>query len=1310
MKNVLKKILSVLLVAVLLFSTLPLSASAAERPHSAETEIREFNGHYYQCFSEPKISWAEAKARCERMGGHLATISSQEENDFIELLGKELKAPSSLIGFRILYYWIGGIKSNDEWKWITGEPFKFTHWQEGYPDNKWGNHAEEDRLMFQQLKGEWDDLSSEFTNMPAIPGVSDVQKGLGYICEWESPPQYYTIKNQIGNINLGPYAVKGATINILGNEIPLINIEASVKMDIGNMKIISDINSGTVQVLLGFDQGASANIEAGNDPSYWRNSYQEVKSMYQDLTGQRVDTTRLWNRYSALRGKLKKSNTTNMVINVNSDLAGYIEFKRRGNSLVFSEGGIMASFDANTSLRSYYGPCYVCLGLGVGADGTLSFTCENNKVNPQITISPSFTVSAGGGIGTRTTYAELDAYGTLEATIATAQQTPFRAGVDLGVMWSGYIIGKQIFNGSHSFAKMELYPNFGAPYAANYCLTPGLDASNSNEYEQTLNSAGTINRGYTNTASVYKRTALYSVARNSNTAEFTKENVYPLNEQTLVRFNDDTMLLVWIDDLGTKTNENMCSLMYSYYDGSVWSAPQTIYENGTNNDMPYVYSDGSYAYIIWQKATAEFPEGTDTTEMIKQYDLFETSFSAADKSFSTPIQINTDNAVFEMNPVIVGKDGAFCAAWIENSENNVYQMSGENTIHIVEYSASGECLSNKTAVTTNQVVSQLKLMEKNVCYTLRNENINTLFYNQDNSVTICDDVSDFDVSGNTIYYSSNGIIYSYTDDGTVTEYNSLSGIDNFKIADNGTEVKLLSLSLNSDFTKTLYISTLDKSNNEWSQPEVFDKGGYYIRKYSSVILSDGSVKTAFNYIDLNSGEEYQKSILTVKGKTEFADLSVNYIDFDDSQIENRNIDLLFEVENNSSANVSSFLVNIKNSQGDILSSETVDCSLAPFSKAQYSVQYMLSENYSGEEIFVQVLPTEFEDSNEENNMLSTTIECLHIFGEYTIESYPTKEQDGTIIQHCTKCGITANRKSIPYLAISGASLTLQSDLTLNYKVKKSLLENTEYDNPYILFEMNGVQTVVSDYSESGDYYVFSFKEIAPNQMNDTITATLYGSIGSELLHSDTVSYSVSAYCYNMLGKCAGDEYAKLRTLLVDLLNYGAQSQLYTNYNSEHLVTANLTEEQVSFGTSETPMLSSKLNTQFATIENPTVQWRGAGLVLENAVTMRFILTADDITDLSVKVSTSFGEWVIPYTDFVKTDGAYYVYFSELNAAQMREPIYMTAYDGNMVAVSNTVCYSVESYAYAKQDSTIPYLADLVKSMMKYGDSAYSYIQ
>ena len=57
---------------------------------------------------------------------------------------------------------------------------------------------------------------------------------------------------------------------------------------------------------------------------------------------------------------------------------------------------------------------------------------------------------------------------------------------------------------------------------------------------------------------------------------------------------------------------------------------------------------------------------------------------------------------------------------------------------------------------------------------------------------------------------------------------------------------------------------------------------------------------------------------------------------------------------------------------------------------------------------------------------------------------------------------------------------------------------------------------------------------------------------------------------------------------------------------------------------------------------------------------------------------------------------------------MSETVYLTVYK-NGVAVSNTLSYSIESYAYSKQTSTDENLTNLLEAMMKYGNSAYAYV-
>lgn len=95
-------------------------------------------------------------------------------------------------------------------------------------------------------------------------------------------------------------------------------------------------------------------------------------------------------------------------------------------------------------------------------------------------------------------------------------------------------------------------------------------------------------------------------------------------------------------------------------------------------------------------------------------------------------------------------------------------------------------------------------------------------------------------------------------------------------------------------------------------------------------------------------------------------------------------------------------------------------------------------------------------------------------------------------------------------------------------------------------------------------------------------------------------------------------------------------------------------------------------------------------------------------DLSVQIKAGTKIWTINSDEFAETIGGRYVFFSGLDASQMSVPVYLTVYEGS-TAVSDTICYSVESYAYAKQNSGDVKLVNVIDAMMKYGNSAKAYI-
>jgi len=82
------------------------------------------NGHLYLLYPEWSKTWHQARDYCAARGGHLVTIGSTSENEFVYRLSGGLA-------------WLGATDEAEEgtWVWVTGEPWDFTNWDEGEPNN-----------------------------------------------------------------------------------------------------------------------------------------------------------------------------------------------------------------------------------------------------------------------------------------------------------------------------------------------------------------------------------------------------------------------------------------------------------------------------------------------------------------------------------------------------------------------------------------------------------------------------------------------------------------------------------------------------------------------------------------------------------------------------------------------------------------------------------------------------------------------------------------------------------------------------------------------------------------------------------------------------------------------------------------------------------------------------------------------------------------------------------------------------------------------------------------------------------------------
>ena len=80
----------------------------------------EENGNHCYFWSTESKSWDEAEQFCKEEGGHLASVTSNATDDYIEAKLKE----------RDHNLWIGGSDraSEGDWKWTDGSSWKFTNW------------------------------------------------------------------------------------------------------------------------------------------------------------------------------------------------------------------------------------------------------------------------------------------------------------------------------------------------------------------------------------------------------------------------------------------------------------------------------------------------------------------------------------------------------------------------------------------------------------------------------------------------------------------------------------------------------------------------------------------------------------------------------------------------------------------------------------------------------------------------------------------------------------------------------------------------------------------------------------------------------------------------------------------------------------------------------------------------------------------------------------------------------------------------------------------------------------------------------
>ena len=465
--------------------------------------------------------------------------------------------------------------------------------------------------------------------------------------------------------NLGSAELKGPEISIGNNTFNIFKQKMSMDLsffDAANMTVNIDAKNKTAEVLLGIKSNNSATVKKDPNDTYWRESYQEVKSLVKSCGG-KVNTTKLWNRFSKLRGKLKKVNGS-AAFHVNGNAAGYVKLKLDDNGSVigFEEGGMTAALEAGGSVKvPLWWIVYSEFGVSGSVDGKICLT-----MNPQKVITPSgeLNLAIKPHIALGADAVVIDIKGGIEGEIGGKASFPWKSfsnSVSAYLTGKFYIQADTIVPGlsgykDWKFSRLELYPNLG----------------------KTTKSIGKMT--YKRSTPVTKK-EIQSVKKSQNLLDSAQESlVYENAKPTITTFADGTALMTYLDD----TEENaggQTTLMYRLYQNGAWSDGKPVDKTGRLDTAAQMFSHNGFTYVMYENSDVAITEDMSEEEILQHLTLKVARYDEESQTFDKVITLREAGKNWSYKYQFASDGTDLYAVWGENSSGDALLEEGKTKIY-----------------------------------------------------------------------------------------------------------------------------------------------------------------------------------------------------------------------------------------------------------------------------------------------------------------------------------------------------------------------------------------------------------------------------------------------------------------------------------------------------------------------------------------------------------------------------------------------------------------------------------------------------
>ena len=291
----------------------------------------------------------------------------------------------------------------------------------------------------------------------------------------------------------------------------------------------------------------------------------------------------------------------------------------------------------------------------------------------------------------------------------------------------------------------------------------------------------------------------------------------------------------------------------------------------------------------------------------------------------------------------------------------------------------------------------------------------------------------------------------------------------------------------------------------------------------------------------------------------------------------------------------------------------------------------------------------------------------------------------------------------PQITLSHPTLNFESEIMYNVYYTATDLEDAVEMGLLMFTEPNTDGTaadaveVVSGYVENGQNYMVHTSGIPAKNLGDTVYFKVYARMADgTYIYSEMAGYNAIAYANSILSNAAST--AEMKGLVVAMLNYGAEAQLYFGHNTDKLMNAGLTEAQQAMVRGYDPSMlddvaptdSDKhggfvMNKTAFSAAYPSISFEGAldinyyivnALPLDGEMTLYYWNRTDYENADRLLVGNATGSMTMTY------DGSRYHGIVEgIAAKEMDQTIYATSVyvSGGVTYTTGIIAYSIGTY-------------------------------